>query len=204
MEALLVKDHKIARRGLADLLSVRFSGLTILSAETVNEALVYIATRQPNIVIADFCTGDVGEATGLERIVDQSKDSPVIAVDRRYNTRSARRALTAGARAYLPMTSTPEILDAVVALVMSGGEYFPQHGGSPEDDASSSCSWVDGLPARSQRVLALLLEGKTNREIAAQLGISPAAVSLSVRDILRGAGVRNRTQAVLKAKALDA
>jgi len=200
MRALIVEDQPVYRAFLLGLLEVRFGAVEHCFADSVERALQCIRECRPDFVIAALWAGDVREGSGFEDLVAAAEKSPVIGLDYRLDAARVRRVREAGARAYILKTATRELIDAAIGLVAAGGEYFPQMADEPQRTENGAANWVQQLSARQAGVLRLIVEGKTNREIAEQLGISLPTVKLHVHRILRIASVRNRTEAALRAR----
>jgi DNA-binding NarL/FixJ family response regulator len=200
MQALVVEDQPVFRVAIENLLRARLGEVELCFVETVAEASRCLEDCEPRLVLADFSTGDVCAGRGFEEIVTRAAGAPVIALDRRPIGLHVRRAQAAGARGYIAKTAKPDLIDAAIGVVLAGGDYFPQTPTSPERWAETRPEWVARLTSRQAEVLRLLMEGKSNREISAQLGLALSTVKLHVHAILRAAGARNRTEAVLRAK----
>jgi DNA-binding NarL/FixJ family response regulator len=199
MHALIVEDQPVYRTFLLDLLCDRFGAVEHCFADSVGRALQCVRECQPDFVVAAFWAGDVREGSGFEELVAASARSPVVVLDFHLDAARMRRVREAGSKAYLVKTATRELIDAAIGLVAAGGEYFPQAANGYEP-VESDASWVGQLSGRQASVLKLIVEGKTNREIAEQLGISLPTVKLHVHHVLRTAGVRNRTEAALRSR----
>lgn len=200
MRTLLVEDQPIYREVLCRLLEARFGELDSCSAHGVDDALLCLGRHGSDLVFADFSTGDVSASGRFEELVRTAGDTPVIALDRRLVPSHLKRALSAGARAYIAKTSTRELIDAAIGVVLAGGFYFPRASGDGALVEEALAAWVSGLSPRQAQVLGLMMLGRSNGQIATELGISVPTVKLHVHAVLRSAGVRNRTEAVLKAK----
>jgi DNA-binding NarL/FixJ family response regulator len=121
-------------------------------------------------------------------------------------------AIDHGAMGFIPKTSTVDILFHAMALVLAGQSYFPidavrrglARTPAPAPPASAERPGPAGIAAwnltpRECEVLAIILQGKANKVIAAELGIhNEDTVRKHVSSILRKASVRTRTQLVLK------
>jgi DNA-binding NarL/FixJ family response regulator len=199
MRTLFVDDQPVWREAVFELLRARFGQVESIAVMNVEDALRSLQNDAPTLVFADFSTGDVCAHPGIEEIVAQAGPAPVITLDRRVIDAHIRRALAAGARGYVSKTSTRELMDAAISVVMAGGDYFPRVApDAPESEGGPA--WVSRLSPRQTEVLNLMLDGKTNREVAEALGISLPTVKLHVHAILGVAGARNRTEVVLKAR----
>ena len=117
-------------------------------------------------------------------------------------------ALAAGAIGYIPKSLDPEAMVAAIQQVLGGGIYAPTLLLTEPVDPDEPSSTVDPnvmamLTPRQYDVLRLLGKGQANKEIARALDISEGTVKIHLAAIFRVLEVRNRTEAVLKASALD-
>jgi DNA-binding NarL/FixJ family response regulator len=201
MRALLVEDQPIFRAAIADILKARLVQVELCFAETLPDALHCVENHGPRLVLADLSTIVANDAAGLERLVSYAGETPVVALDDRLQPSRVRRARSAGAKAYIAKTSSPQLIDAAIGVVIAGGEFFPRVTHETRAlQADDAPEWVRSLSDRQLEVLQLIMQGKTNGEVAAALGISVPTTKLHVHAILRAAGVRNRTEAAFKAK----
>ena len=117
-------------------------------------------------------------------------------------------ALAAGAFGYIPKSLDPEAMVAAIQQVLGGGIYAPtllltEPAETPEPSATIDPAVMAMLTPRQYDVLRLLGKGQANKEIARALDISEGTVKIHLAAIFRVLEVRNRTEAVLKASALD-
>ena len=122
------------------------------------------------------------------------------------------RAIETGAMGFIPKTTSSQLLLNALRLVLAGGVYLPtevlrHHEGTPEPalrlaaEASDSGKMLAphaiGLTERQSDVLALLVQGKSNKLICRDLGLAEGTVKIHVTAILKTLNVSNRTQAVI-------
>jgi DNA-binding NarL/FixJ family response regulator len=117
-------------------------------------------------------------------------------------------ALAAGAFGYIPKSLDPEAMKAAFQQVLGGGIYAPtllltDPARAPAPSAPLDAGVIAMLTPRQCDVLRLLGKGQANKEIARALDISEGTVKIHLAAIFRLLDVRNRTEAVLKASALD-
>jgi DNA-binding NarL/FixJ family response regulator len=135
-------------------------------------------------------------------------DMPVIMLSTYDNAPYVKRALADGAAGYLLKDATPEDLSQAINVARSGSgnvlsprviqNLFEEHEASGRDQANGRRGEYN-LTQREHDILALLSEGRANREIAGQLYLSEKTVKAHLAAIFRKLGVTNRTQAAMMA-----
>jgi DNA-binding NarL/FixJ family response regulator len=135
---------------------------------------------------------------------------PVVIISAHDNASNARRALSAGAAGFIPKsTPTPQVIEALQE-VLAGGVYLPpamaETAANPENLISPRRAAAEpeagSLTVRQIEVLGFLCQGKANKEIAADFGLSEKTVKTHLSAIFKVLKVVNRTQAVLAARRL--
>ena len=195
MKILLLEDHPVCRDALVEILRNRVGPIETECVATVAEAQAALSRSPAQLVIVDFGTGDVCGRPGLEGLAADAGEAIVATLDHRLVPSHVRRAQAAGARAYIPKTSTRELIDAALGVVLAGGSYFPEVAAQRPSERASG---VARLSPRQGEVLDLLHRGLSNGEIAQTLGISVATVKLHVHAILKATGARNRTDLLVR------
>jgi two-component system, NarL family, nitrate/nitrite response regulator NarL len=196
MKILLITEQPLCEEALTHILRRRFPDAVVGCVATPEAAQAKLAAEPAAMVIATLWPGGLDDR-GLARLVEAAGTAAVIALDVRLDAAVARRAMASGVRGYIPMTYTRELIDAAIGVVSAGGSYFPQ---ARMQSAPPPRPATRRLSKRQVEVLSLLLQGRTNQEIADALGISLPTVKLHVHAILNATGARNRTEAALLAK----
>jgi DNA-binding NarL/FixJ family response regulator len=130
---------------------------------------------------------------------------PVVVLSATEDRDTVLRAINDGAMGFIPKTSRTEVLIAALRLVFSGGVYLPPsvfaaaaHGvAEPRPAASVRSPREAGLTERQAQVLALLVQGKSNKLICRALDLAEGTVKIHVTAILRALNVSNRTEALV-------
>lgn len=186
----IISNQPMCREALTTLARSAADQPDIRAAETPAAGL---AAREPcDLLLADL-PPDADAAQWIEAAARLPARRRLL-VAHRPDSRLARLARDRGFAGLLPKTSEVEVLAAGVRLVLAGGEYFPCFPEALEIARSNP----DTLSPRQRQVLAEMVLGATNKEIAQRLGVSLATVKLHVQAILTAAGARNRTEAVTR------
>lgn len=201
MTILVIIEQPLCREVMTDVAQAATGSDAVQAVGDLEEGLSILRASPVSLVVVSQSTASLEEG-GLSKLVQAAGAAPVVTMDMRYDTAAARRAATAGARGYIPMTDTRELISAAIGVVAAGGVYFSQSplASPPVPAGPVGRSSARRLSRRQVQVLDQLLLGRTNREIADALGISLPTVKLHVHAILAITGARNRTEAALLAR----
>jgi two-component system nitrate/nitrite response regulator NarL len=211
MRILVVDDHALVRRGLQYVVKEGYPDADVIEAESAAAALEQINSRGTvDLALVDVRMPDLDGLELLRALKTERPDMPVIMLSTYDNAPYVKRALADGAAGYLLKDATPEDLSQAINVAMSGSgnvlsprviqNLFEEHEAAGRDHSSSNGRRGEyNLTQREHDILALLAEGKANREIAGNLYLSEKTVKAHLAAIFRKLGVTNRTQAAMMA-----
>jgi NarL family two-component system response regulator LiaR len=187
----------MVRRGLATFLKV-FSDLEMAGEAADGKAAIQqCVDLQPDVVLMDMAMPDMDGATATRRIRSQSDTIQVIALTSFKEELLVQSALQAGAIGYLLKdVSADELAQAIRAAHAGRATLSPEAAQALVHAASQSPPPGLDLTERERAVLALMVEGLNNTQIAARLTVSPSTVKSHVSNILTKLGTSSRTEAV--------
>jgi two-component system, NarL family, response regulator len=192
---MFVDDHPIVREGLTALLSRQEDMTVIAEAEDGQQALLFHRQHRPDVTLMDITLPGMGGIEAIGAIRQEFPEARIIVLTLHDGDEDIYRALAAGARAYLMKdTLRRELLDAIRA-VHAGQRYI-----SPVVASHLAEHIVRvALTPRELEVLALIVKGRSNKEIAAELHTADGTVRIQVSSVLAKLGVADRTQAAIAA-----
>ena len=195
---LIADDHPMVRDALAAALSQAFAGAALATAGSLGEVQAAL-DRQPEIdaLLLDLDMPGMDGLTGLALLRSEHPTVPIIVVSAARDAAVARRTFDLGASAYVDKKASLEEIAGTVRAVLDGELIAP-----PEATADSFAQRAAQLTPQQWRVLALMVQGDQNKQIAYKLGVGEPTVKAHVTVILRKLGVRSRTQAVIEARGL--
>ncbi len=205
MEVLIADDHELVRKGLRLLVQRIESNSIIFEAGTFTELKREI-NKQHNweLLIIDISMPGSNQLQGIEVALSNSSQAPVVVISGSEESDIIRETLKLGAKGFLPKSSSADIMEQAIKLVMAGGRYIPDSALdiTLEDyvcskNKSHDSLNIPGLTKRQNDVALLLTKGKANKEIGRDLDISEATVRTHMTAIFKILEVNNRTQAVL-------
>lgn len=206
----VIEDHALVREGLMQALhalAVDGDVVEARSAGSADEALQALGDDADagdlDLILLDLMLpGTSGQAL-LGALRRRYPGVPVLVLSALDDADTVARALRSGAAGFVSKASATETLLDAVREVLAGGQYVP-----PQLDAVLSRRGTRqprdmrqrfGLTAAQMRVLELLVEGKTNREISEVVGVTEGTVKIHVSAIFKALQVPNRSQAMLVA-----
>ncbi len=203
MKILLADGHALARKKLV--LTLRRLGANTEIVETGDyHAALRIAKRDADVDLAllDIATLGMDEFQSLGRLRERLQSAPPIVIwSASEDPHVVRDALLCGAQGYIPKSSTSSVILGALQLIFSGGIYLPPSllypPMPPHHATSSQQNGDDGLDLtqRQREVLALIIKGNPNKEIARVLNIAEPTVRTHATAIFKILHVSNRTQA---------
>ena len=210
MKVLIVDDHALVRRGMGHVIRECFPDAEIKEAGNATEALETLSSSEIDIALVDVRMPDADGLELLHDIKDQLPELPVIMLTSFDHAHYVRRALAEGAAGYMLKDATPEDLEQAINVAMSGGGnvlspkviqnlFESMEGGGGEGSRARTAS---SLTQRETDILALLAEGKSNRDISRALFLSEKTVKAHLAAIFRKLSVTNRTQAAMAAVSM--
>lgn len=193
---LLADDHRMFVAGLKTLLDTDFD---IIGAVYDGSALVREAQAlRPALVVADV---SMPELSGIEatRLIHQTlPDLKIVLLTMHSDPQLAREAFSAGAAAYVLKRDAPDVLIKAMRQVLSGkrGIVADQQRGAAKAPSPRGNPHGSDLSSRQIQILRLISEGYAQKQIAAQLHISPKTVEFHKYKLMRQLGVQSTAQLV--------
>jgi DNA-binding NarL/FixJ family response regulator len=200
---LVVDDHPLFRAGVSALFD-SVDDTEVVATAADGEAAVREATlARPDVVLMDLALPGVGGLEATRRIVTACPEAAVLVLTMLEDDDSVLAAMRAGARGYVLKGAGQEELLAAVRAVAAGGAVFGATiaaGLLQNLTEPQPAHRFPELTEREAEVLALMAEGRDNREIAAALGVSSKTVANHVSHVLVKLQARDRVEAVLRAR----
>lgn len=212
MKILVVDDHPLILEALKQVLRDLHPEIEVLEARDAVQALEQTQMHPDLALILLDLT--LPKTHGLELLVelrDGSPDVPVVVLSATEDRDTVLRTIQDGAMGFIPKTAKTEVLIAALRLVFSGGVYLPPSVFAGPTHTVSEPRPVPaqprsprevGLTERQAQVLALLVQGKSNKLICRALDLAEGTVKIHVTAILRALNVSNRTEAVVAVSRL--
>jgi NarL family two-component system response regulator LiaR len=197
IRVMLVDDHPMVRRGLATILMVFDDMKLVGEAENGEAAVKLCAEVQPDVILMDMSLPQMDGATATHAIRQQFPQIQILVLTSFKDGKMIKKALEAGAIGYLLKdVSADDLVRAIRAAYTGRATLSPAAAQALVEE--SSLPPVPGLDLteREREVLALMIEGLNNTQIAGRLIVSSSTVKSHVSNILAKLGVASRTEAV--------
>lgn len=197
ISVLLVDDHVMVRKGLASLLSSYEDFCLAGEAEDGEMGLLMYEHTQPDVVLMDMLMPRMDGVTAISKIRERHPDAKIIALTSFDADDLVQRALQAGAIGYLlKNASAEELAKAIRSAKLGKRTLSPEAADSLVHLMNQEPTPGHDLTEREREVMALMVEGLNNNEIAERVYLSVSTVKFHVSAILSKLGVTNRIEAV--------
>ena len=195
VRVLLVDDHFMIRMGLASALE-REKGITVVAqAGDGAEALAAYAKELPDVVVMDGRLPDRHGSVVTREIIERWPDARVLMLSIEETEEDIHRAVDAGACGYISKTIARALIVEAIRTVAAGGQYF--------SDALAAKLFErrrrKSVSTRELEVLRLIATGRSNKEIAADLGLSETTVKTHVAHLMEKLDAPDRTRVIIAA-----
>jgi len=202
---VVADDHPMVRDALGTALRQSFPGARIATAGSMTETLALLEREaEIDALLLDLDMPGMDGLTGVATVRATYPSVPVVIVSAARDAGVMRRAMDLGASAFIPKSASLDSIARVVKAVLDGEVLMPPEAEAAESDeeAIDFARRAAQLTPQQWRVLALMAQGRLNKQIAYELSVGEPTVKAHVTTILRKLGVRSRTQAVILARHL--
>ena len=213
MRIVVADDHALVRGGIGILLKTLHPDTEVIECNNYDKTLQILDGAEPvDLLLLDLLMPGMDLIKSVKHICGNWPDVPVVVISVREDMQTILEALRAGAMGYIPKTSSPDVTMNAIRLVLSGGIYVPpdalQLGAGYRAESLSSLSELPGevmptrpvhrLTSRQVDVMDLITEGRSNKEVASELNLTPGTVKMHLSRIYKVLGVASRTKAIAK------
>ncbi len=212
MRILIVDDHALVRRGMGHVVRECFPDAEVVEAASASEALDAMRSDEIDVALVDVRMPDADGLDLLHSMKQSWPEVPVIMLTSFDHAHYVRRALAEGAAGYMLKDATPEDLEQAIRVALSGGgnvlsprviqNLFEANSNGVSEGGEPVQKPATSLTQRETDILALLAEGRSNRDISRALYLSEKTVKAHLAAIFRKLGVTNRTQAAMVAVSM--
>jgi two-component system NarL family response regulator len=192
IRVLVVEDNFYTRYGTVAFLREQADIDVVGAAGNYGQACALAHNVQPDVVLVDLRLPDLDGVQLAEWLIARRPDARILVLTNYQGDEDIFRALRAGARGYLTKDSSGDELLSAIRALHAGDRFIP----SAIAERITQRQGRQELTRREREVLLQVADGASNREVAANLGISERTVEVFMSSILSKFGARSRTEAV--------
>jgi DNA-binding NarL/FixJ family response regulator len=192
---MVVDDHPVVCFGLLGIISTQPDMEVVAEARNGRDAVRLFRELRPDITLMDLRMPEMGGVEAIREIRREHKRAAFIVLTTYHGDEDIRRAVAAGAQAYLLKGMSHTKLLEAIHSVHAGHQYLP----APVRDSLGAQPAGAALSRRELEIMRLIVSGYNNSQIATALYISPGTVKWHINTILRRLDVHDRTQAAMEA-----
>jgi DNA-binding NarL/FixJ family response regulator len=210
MNVLLVDDHELIREALRAVIQEVAPSAEVSEAGDCRQALAHVSkSHSVELLLLDLNLPDGNGLELLGRLRASNAETSIVILSAISDREHVLRALDLGAVGFIPKSASRQVMVNALRLVLAGGTYIPPEalgasGASPPSrpQAAQPAPSDLGITERQLDVLALMMQGKSNKWICRALDLAEPTVKHHVTAVLKALGVSNRTEAVLAVTAM--
>ena len=206
VQILVADDHPLFREAIVHLLKRSLPDVMIYEASSLEHTRKILSeNRGISLLLLDLKLSDTNGIDGLLYLKKTYPSLPVVVISAYDDQSVIQDSLRYGASGFIPKHLGMDDIASAITIVLDGDVWFPGSGDLREVTAQDSTGHPDfsELTATQLKVLILLRDGKPSKEMASILSVTEATIKAHLTEIYRKLNVRNRTQAVVRAKELD-
>jgi DNA-binding NarL/FixJ family response regulator len=207
IRVLLVDDQELVRAGLRGILRERFGFHVVGECADGTGVLAAVEDARPDVVLMDVRMPVVDGVAATSRLRSRAESPPVLALTTFDDDEALAGMLRAGAAGFVLKGVPAEDLQRAVRIVAEGGAWLDPavtsrvlavYRAAPTPPAARD-SAIEGLTGREREVLSLIGRGRSNAEIARDLGVGEGTIKTHINHVFTKLGLRNRAAAIVLA-----
>lgn len=200
---LVADDHPLSREGLSLAARAALPGATTMAAGSVAEAQALLDGRPSyRMILLDLVLPDARGFSGLLSMQVHARGAPIVLVSATEDARQVEAARALGASGYLFKSLALDRIAEALRRIDTGQPSFPAIAALPSVAVQDAQAKLAALSNAQRGVLMALADGRSNKQIAHDLGVGEATIKAHLTAIFRKIGVANRAQALLAMQPL--
>jgi DNA-binding NarL/FixJ family response regulator len=196
ISVLLVDDHSLVRRGFRRMLEDESDISVIGEASDGLEAVDLARSLKPQVIVMDCALPEINGLQATRKILEFAPETLILMLSMHTEETWVRQAMEAGARGYVLKNALDLELGSAIRRIVSGETVLD---GQISTQSNLKGERADGLTAREVEILQLICDGKSNKEIAAQLNLSANTVAVHRANIMDALGIHKTAELVVYA-----
>lgn len=196
ISVMLVDDHSLVRRGFRRMLEDESDIDVVGEAADGEEAVKLARSLKPRVIVMDCALPGINGLQATRKILETAPETQVLMLSMHTEETWVRQALDAGARGYVLKNAMDLELGSAIRRIVSGETVLDAQ---LEKQESLKGERSSGLTPREVEILQLICDGKSNKEIAAQLELSANTVAVHRANIMDALGIHKTAELVVYA-----
>ena len=196
ISVLLVDDHSLVRRGFRRMLEDESDISVIGEASDGLEAVDLARSLKPQVIVMDCALPEINGLQATRKILEFAPETLILMLSMHTEETWVRQAMEAGARGYVLKNALDLELGSAIRSIVSGETVLD---GQISTRSNLKGERADGLTPREVEILQLICDGKSNKEIAAQLNLSANTVAVHRANIMDALGIHKTAELVVYA-----
>lgn len=196
ISVLLVDDHSLVRRGFRRMLEDEPDISVVGEAADGEEAVKLARSLKPRVIVMDCALPGINGLQATRKILETAPETQVLMLSMHTEETWVRQALDAGARGYVLKNAMDLELGSAIRRIVNGETVLDAQ---LEKQESLKGERSSGLTPREVEILQLICDGKSNKEIAAQLDLSANTVAVHRANIMDALGIHKTAELVVYA-----
>ncbi|HEY1677818.1 MAG TPA: response regulator transcription factor [Candidatus Sulfotelmatobacter sp.] len=196
IKVLLVDDHGLVRRGFRRMLEDESDMEVVGEAGSGEESIRLAKELRPNVVVMDCALPGMNGLQATRKIIEDSPDTAVLMLSMHTESTWVRQAIEAGAKGYVLKDALDLELGSAVRKVAAGESVFDP---KVEQRSVLKGERAAALTQRELEVLQMIVDGKSNKEIATALDLSANTIAVHRANIMNTLGIHKTAELVVYA-----
>ena len=196
ISVLLVDDHSLVRRGFRRMLEDEADIEVVGEASDGQEAITIARLLKPQVIVMDCALPEINGLQATRKILEFAPETQVLMLSMHTEDTWVRQALEAGARGYVLKNALDLELGSAIRRIVNGETVLDTQ---LSFERNLKGERNTGLTAREVEILQLICDGKSNKEIAAQLELSANTVAVHRANIMDALGIHKTAELVMYA-----
>lgn len=197
MNILLIDDHALFRAGMKYILQELASEVCIVEASNCESAVAELQKNTDfSLILLDLDMPGISGFACVSQVRLHSKECPIVILSADDREDTIQQTAQYGVKGYIQKSTDAEQMLPLLHKVLDGESIMPNCAQGKSDSDQGSASKLTG---RQMEILSLIVQGKSNKQIAYCLGITEGTTRIHVTTIFKALNVRSRSEAVYKA-----
>ena len=197
MNILLIDDHALFRAGMKYILQELAAEVKVFEANNCETAVNKLEQNEYfNLILLDLDMPGISGFACISQIRLHAKECPIVILSADDREETIRQTVQYGVKGYIQKSTDADQMLPMLKSVLEGESIMPSH---ILEQPNTEQSTATRLTGRQMEILSLIVQGKSNKQIAYTLGITEGTTRIHVTTIFKTLNVRSRSEAVYKA-----